>query len=792
MLSMLKGRPSLLAVGAGLSIIVGLSSVSQPSRDVATTSAEVAMDESSGEQGVRSDSVSAMFAARASGQRVEDLSQRTEETRVYAESSGSWTSETASEPEQVQDDDGSWHAVDTTLVERDGRLVPRYAATDVGLSAGQDRTFASVTAKDGTAIEWRWPSVLPEPTVTGDTATYAGAVPDGDLIVTAHATGFSHLVVLHEQPTEPIALEMPVQSQGAELVELPGGGLEIQADAGGEPLVSASAPLMWDSSTGESGESENVAPVDATVSESAAGATTLTLSPDEGFLADPDTVYPVVVDPSFTTFTTGDTWIQNADYTTSQVGSHELRAGSYDGGGHVARSFIDFNTNAWDGKHVTKATLRLKNFYSGSCTGSAIRAARINTPWSGSTLTWGNQPGAGTLLYDDYGPAHGYSASCESQDAVWDVADIVDSWAQGRAENHGIRLRAVDEGSIYSWRKYRSGNYDDGPNARPKLVVTYNSFPNTAGTPTVAPANAGYVTSLTPTLKSVVADPDDGTVRARFEVRRASDGVLLWTGTSAYVSSGGTASVTVPSGELANGGRYTVTVKGSDGLLDSKNWSTAKAFNIDLSYVDGVPLTPSNVHVKTDAMAPLVAATLTGASADSSVRMKVEVLTGGNVAGVYFSEYVESGRSSFVEIGDLQWGTYTARVWADNGLRLSDAPADIATLTVGIDNGEPPSMGTGWTPAPQKLDAAPPGDLIFTPSLPGGFTMELDSSSGLIRVLDAGGTHFGSYFAIGFDFHDQEVPATISVSGGQLRLTLSPGAEHVYPILTGPVFEELQ
>ncbi|MGH3346180.1 MAG: hypothetical protein ACRDO4_04310, partial [Nocardioides sp.] len=68
----------------------------------------------------RPDAVSAMVTARVTGTRVEDLSQRTETVQVFANPDGTWTSEGTTEPERVQDSEGAWQEVDTSLVEVSG------------------------------------------------------------------------------------------------------------------------------------------------------------------------------------------------------------------------------------------------------------------------------------------------------------------------------------------------------------------------------------------------------------------------------------------------------------------------------------------------------------------------------------------------------------------------------------------------------------------------------------------------------------------------------------------------
>jgi hypothetical protein len=111
------GSSVLAAAGPGTS-----PALSSASTSAAPAAATVAPDESVLE---RPDSLSAMVTARATGERVEDVSQRTEYAQVFANPEGSWTSEAANEPVRVRDERGGWHPVDTALVERDGVLSPR-------------------------------------------------------------------------------------------------------------------------------------------------------------------------------------------------------------------------------------------------------------------------------------------------------------------------------------------------------------------------------------------------------------------------------------------------------------------------------------------------------------------------------------------------------------------------------------------------------------------------------------------------------------------------------------------
>jgi hypothetical protein len=228
-------------------IVVGLLRLPAEARSAPAAPAGPVATASVVAEGERPDGASAMEAARSTGERVEDLSQRTETTTVFANPDGTWTAESVSEPERVRDEAGVWHEVDTTLVDDGAGLAPAYAATDLRVSAGGDRVFAAIT-RAGKRLEWRWPTNLPEPVVEGDTATYVDALAGvGDLVVTATTSGFTHNLVVHERPAGPVEVTIPVVTGGADLVENPSGEIAVQTRAG-DTLVAAPQPVMWDSS----------------------------------------------------------------------------------------------------------------------------------------------------------------------------------------------------------------------------------------------------------------------------------------------------------------------------------------------------------------------------------------------------------------------------------------------------------------------------------------------------------------------------------------------------------------
>ncbi|WP_267884805.1 phospholipase A2 [Streptomyces sp. NRRL S-87] len=524
---------------------------------------------------------SARLMAKVQKRRIEILAERTDSTSTFANPDGTTTLESFTGPIRAKDEHGNWAPIDMTLVPEGGKIQPRQAAADVELSDGGTGEPLAAVDKGKHSLGVAWEGKLPKPKLHGPTATYENAVPGGDLVVTALKEGFTHNVVLRERPKAPVEYRLPIEADGLTLKETADKRLRWD-DTKNKAKATAPAPVMWGAAIDKgSGEPEKIANVDVEIETGKDGKQVLVLKPSAAFLNDPNVKYPVTIDPTDSLMgPITDTWIQYDDYLTSQRGSTELKAGTYDGV-QKARSFLQFNVDKYKGKQILDAKLRMYSYYSSTCNtaNAGVQVRRVTAAWDPSAITWANQPATTATGAATIKDAKGYSSSCPAGSSTWDIDAIAQSWADGQA-NYGLRVASADEADPLTWRRYRSANYVDGShNAtyEPSLTINYNTKPG-AATP-VSPLSGSSTNDTTPTLTGKATDPDGNTVQLSYEIWAANGTAALQTGKSAYTASGSNAPWT-PTTALAPGS-YKWRAAVYDGNVWNGTWSAWQTFTVD-------------------------------------------------------------------------------------------------------------------------------------------------------------------------------------------------------------------
>lgn len=594
---------------------------------VAETASNAERTTAATDSGDLSPEAAASREAATSGVPVAVTADTTPTQIVTAQPDGTFTAALDPAPVRVQKESG-WVAVDTDLrMTSAGDAVPKAAAADVAFSGGGSRGEPLATiAADGKVYRISSPWALPAPTLAGPTATYADVMPATDLVVRATPDGFSENLVVKSreaaQNTDLASIRFPVSVDGVTAQDTGAGGAAFVDDRG-RPVFTTGTALMYDSTPSAAPAagirqsalrttsataataasqlaSDGPAPgahtttMDVTVSDDA-----LTLKPDQSFLSDPDTQYPVVLDPQTTNASlSGWTTVWTSSPSTSfWKTSHALGVG-YDAwvDNKKARSLYQFDTHTLGGKKILSATFTALEEWSANCTAKPVELWR--TGGISSSTTWSHQP-AWSSRVDTVSAAKGYSSSCPGGNVSFDATAAVGYTAGQSASTTTLGLRASDEGDAIAWKQFASPS-----DHKPTLSVTFVSKPSTPtgirlSNPSLACAttrdDAVVIRSTAPTLAAAPksADGSQATLRPNFEVYKydpnVTDPRVASGSPSAYTASGTTGTWTTSS--LANGQTYWFRVRseykysfnGTTGSMYSGWSSTGCWFRIDTS-----------------------------------------------------------------------------------------------------------------------------------------------------------------------------------------------------------------
>ena len=529
------------------------------------------------------DAASAGVQAKLTEHRVEVLSDRTATAATFANPDGTFTSEINPHAVRVQNPNGSWSPVDSTLRENaKGGLGPAKAPVKLSLAAKATPTGELATLSDaGRSISLDWPGALPAPQVDQSTAVYRSVAAGVDLRITSGTEGFSKEIILADRSA---AAKMSVIKLGLRTA-----GVDLDLDRGdnlrgtskdGELVFVAPAAQMWDSvRSGPADEPLNRRAVRSRLT-GRNGTYTLELRADRSWLKRSSTAYPVTIDPGVSLARGGWTMVDKGFPTTSYYNStSEAKAGTYNGGVNVVRPMFAYNLTSIGSSDIIAASLNPTETHSWSCSARAINVHLLGgTSTFGAGTTWNTQPPVQAVANTQV-VAKGYSSACPAALIHFDLTNRIRDYKIGGASTGYFELRAGNEGDNTYWKKFANN---------PTLTVTWNRPPTTPAGSSIAPsvpciAGAGrpYLGSLTPTLKVVGVDPDGGSVRVQFDLHLAGAGTPFRSYTTGLAASGSTFAYPVPAGVFSNNVSYAWHAKVLDGRLAS-GWSPACDFTTDV------------------------------------------------------------------------------------------------------------------------------------------------------------------------------------------------------------------
>lgn len=564
----------------------------------------------------------AVAQAKQTGKQVGIPSLTTPTETVAANPNGTLTLTQSVYPTRVKRN-GAWVPLDTTLhIAADGSLQAAAVPSGVALSGGGTAPLATLTSV-GRSLSLTWPDALPQPTISGSTATYADVMPGVDLEVTVTPLGgFSDVLVVKDAAAaanpDLDTLTLATHSTGLTVVTGADGSVSV-TDRKGAPVFAAPTALMWDSSTQTAGATAASTMATAGLPGTAAAGQVasppqpdtpsgnrssvrgpgqgaeiakvaavashghLDLTPDKSILRGRDTHFPVYIDPDMHPVPASDSLSSYDEIQQGCPDKNALNSGTepyntpgvgendYSGCIGIERALYQFKVDPHlrnSSVRIIDATFKAKEVYSASCSvTSDVNVSLISA--IGLSTTWNTRPALGTLQ-----DTQSYGNACSSNPSQgFNVLDAFAKAHGGGWSSVALAMTAASETDALDFRRFSNN---------PTVTVDYNTLPSVASA-TTSP-DAARIGHTTITLNAYVTDPDAGAgIQAKFTlVGKDTSGAIVYpkqgVEPSAQVTQRGSISWRV--GYLPTG-TYTWTVQADDGDTQGSPSVVTKTFTVD-------------------------------------------------------------------------------------------------------------------------------------------------------------------------------------------------------------------
>ncbi|MDT5040746.1 MAG: hypothetical protein QOE51_1731 [Actinoplanes sp.] len=490
---------------------------------------------------VAPDEATAAWQAHKFGSPVEVLADRTESSQTFAQPDGTFTFRQSASPQRVRKGE-SWVPVDTTLVLSGGSVVPKATVLAMRFSGGGSAPLV-VVGPAGRQVALSWPSALPAPSLSGDTATYFDVFPGVDLRLTAKVDSFSEVLVVKTAAAAANPqlgrLQFGLTGTGVTVRQDVDGTVQA-VDAAGLPVFVSDGAAMWATPAQQAKpsvvvgtppfnpEAPSVEPLSIPVSLSAQ---TLTVTPSHDMLTDPATTFPLYIDPGFNGGKEIWTEVSRAkpgtSYWTDTAMRDYMRVGQewHSSSDDDWRTIVQFDVTKLKHTKIVSASVLTIVYHSADCTASPIDLYRTNAISTSNAVTWNNTKDKWwSKLKEVKATANKHECpkgndEVEFGDASGSSYPIRGSFQDAADNGYGtitFAFRAPDEGNEMQWKKlvkdstYLEVNYDNKP-GKPSSLSVSPCGPGGCGNP-------ARTSSRKPNLTMSVADADGGSLRYEFEV----------------------------------------------------------------------------------------------------------------------------------------------------------------------------------------------------------------------------------------------------------------------------------
>lgn len=401
----------------------------------------------------------------------EIIDRRTERSKTFAtDRPGQYRTELYPERVHYRDATGAYRPIDSDLAASSQR-VRRSKANSFTLELADDANAAAIANirldeahSVGFALEG---AAAVTARTDARTSTYARARTGVDVRLSSRAEGLKEELVLSSLAAGS-RFVFPLALNGLNAA-IDDSGDVVYRDAAGTERARTPHGFMTDSAIDpRSGEPALSTGVTYALIPHPRGSA-LEVRLDRAWLADPARVWPVIVDPQIAVATfADDTYVMSGFHRDS---SHdlELKVGTYDGGAHVGRSYMRFDTSAINNKTLNWAQLHIAERHSWNCASAWPSVHRVTAPWNGADLR--DWPGA-PFDANPAGAVVSANGSCNGRTVVYDVTSAAAHWAANPSQSYGLAL-ATSASDNNAWKKFASSE----TGAPPALHVNWNEPP---------------------------------------------------------------------------------------------------------------------------------------------------------------------------------------------------------------------------------------------------------------------------------------------------------------------------
>jgi hypothetical protein len=672
---------------------------------------------------VRSTEADAAALAARCDRPVEILDWRSVDSQSFALEGGLVRTELYTEPQWTVDAAGTWVDIDPTLAAAPGGAITTTATvSDIAVSPGGEGPFVSVTAPGGGTFGLVWPEPLPEPHLDGGSATYPSVLPGVDLRVDVGNERVGYVLVVHTpqaaRSPELARIDVEVVAFGLDVVQDDETGLLHAVDEDGTTLYASEPALMWDSSTVEPAEHEApeaaldaVDPLDAlglgalgldgasespssqSASEPAAAGlddvqaqpgrieemtvdfdgTTLSVTPDAAMLADPDTEYPVYIDPTFSGELKSYANVHQQRPNTSMLArGADLRVGlqlwENDSTLGLWRAAVRFDTAALASRYVQSAKVQVTQTHLAGCANRNLRIWRVKAV-TGANTTWNNIEimEGGYLQSKSVATSNKTTCGGTNQVVTFDnsnVTSVLRKVANAGNASVSFMFQSSNEdpnnNGAHAWRRLSVSSAKLTVDHRPKSSTGLKTDGANCSTSGPGP----WVASTRPqlTAKAPQFTGSSGWLKFHLYTAGSDSNFHNW-----WVSanSGQTVTTTVPSGQLTAGKTYRWRVLAYDSKTGDAAWQDMARCWFRVNTTPQVPSSPQTdgIGCGTEASPTLITTRTPNLSAipqdpdGGNVRLRILVYesTGSNIHNWYVD-----GKSGTRAGGRLKSGVVTA------------------------------------------------------------------------------------------------------------------------------------